>query len=207
MNYGIVFFRRLSGKIPKMPDHFSTYSSLIEALKLIILESKRRVIDEPPDHLFEANQNFFVKAYLISLCTYLEAFLQDLAISHVESAKERIANAQVPHNMVRWSIQRDTKDKDFTFVDFSLPLARTDIESELSGNPGKTIALFKKIGIDLPSSTDFESVKSIIGSVVTKRNRIIHQNDNAADLTLDDISGYADQFLLYMRAIHDLVVG
>lgn len=189
-----------------MPDHYSTYSGLIEALKLIILESKKRVIDDPPDQLFEANQNFFVKAYLISLCTYLEAFLQDLAIAHVESAKERLESAQVPHNLVRWSIQRDTKGKGFTFSNFSLPLARTDIESELSGNPWRTIALFEKIGINLSSSSDFESVKSIIGSVVTKRNRIIHQNDNAADLTLDDISGYADQFLFYMRAIHDLVV-
>jgi hypothetical protein len=189
-----------------MPDHLSTYSSLIEALKLIILESKRRVIADPPDHLFEANQNFFVKAYLISLCTYLEAFLQDLAIAHVERAKERIANAQVPHNMVRWSIQRDTKIKEFKFSDFSLPLVSSDIESELSGNPGKTIALFRKIGIDLASSNDFESVKSIIGSVVDKRNQIIHQNDNAADLTLDDITGYADRFLVYMRAINNLVV-
>lgn len=188
-----------------MPDYFSTYSSLIEKLKVIIIESKQRVISDPPDLLFEGNQNFFVKAYLVSLCTYLEAFLQDVATAHVESAKERIAAAQVPHNMIRWSIQRETKDKDFAFSDFCLPLDRTDIEGELSGNPWKTITLFKKIGIDLSSSTEFESVKSVIGSVVDKRNRIIHQNDNATDLTLDDIAGYADQFLLYMQAIHDLV--
>jgi hypothetical protein len=189
-----------------MHDHFSTYAGLIKSLKLIILESKKRVINDPPDYLFEANQNFFVKAYLVSLCTYLEAFLQDLANAHVESAKERIASAQVPHNLMRWSIQRDTRDRDLVFSDFSLPLARSDIENELSGNPGKTISLFKKIGINLSLSADFESVKPIIGTVVKKRNRIIHQNDNATDLTLDDISGYADQFLLYMRAIHDLVV-
>jgi hypothetical protein len=188
-----------------MPDFFSSYSSLIERLKDIISESKRRVINDPPDPLFQPNQNFFVKAYLISLCTYLEAFLQDVASAHVDSARERIVTAQVPNNMVRWSIQRDAKDRDLFFSDFRLPLDRMDIESELSGNPGKTIALFKKIGIDLASSTDFESVKSVVGSVVDKRNRIIHQNDEATDLTLDDITGYADQFLMYMQAIHSLV--
>ena len=190
-----------------MSDYFSIYSDLIDKLKTIVAESKQRVINDPPDHLFEVNQNFFVKAYLISLCTYLEAFLQDVATAHVECAKARIAAARVPHNMVRWSIHRDTKERDFTFTDFCLPLERSDIESELSGNPWKTIVLFKKIGINLPSDSNFDSIKQVVGSVVEKRNRIVHQNDDAADLSLDDIAGYADQFLAYMQAIHDLVVG
>jgi len=189
-----------------MSDHFTTYSGLIEKLKIIIAESKQRVINDPPDPLFVTNQNFFVKAYLISLCTYLEAFLQDMASAHVDSAKQRIAAAQVPHNIVLWSIHRETKDKDFAFSDFSLPLNRDDIESELSGNPWKTISLFKKIGIDLSSSSDFEDAKSVVGSVVDKRNRIIHQNDSATDLTLDDVSGYAEKFLQYMQAIHNLLM-
>jgi hypothetical protein len=189
-----------------MSNHYAVYSALVVTLKEIAKESKSRAISDPPDDLILSNLNFYAKAYLISLCTYLEAFLQDLAASHVDQARERISVAKIPGNLVRWSIHRETKEKDYAFSDFQLPLTRKDLEDELSGNPGRTIALFKKIGIDLASDPDFQNVKSVVGAVVEKRNSIIHKNDEAADLSLDDIITYADQFLSYMKAINSVVL-
>ena len=189
-----------------MSNFLAVYSHLIETLKQIAKESKRRVISDSPDNLILSNLNFYSKAYLISLCTYLEAYLQDLAASYVDHIKERVTAAKIPCNVVRWSIHRDTKDKDYEFSDFMLPLTRKDLEDEISGNPGRTISLFKKIGIDLASDSDFQNSKSVVGAVVEKRNKIIHKNDEAADLSLDDIVTYADQFLLYMNAVNSVVM-
>jgi|LakMenEpi03Aug12_release.lakeMendotaPanAssembly.Ray.scaffolds.fasta_scaffold189448_1 hypothetical protein len=189
-----------------MSDHLAVYSFLIATLKEIVKESKKRAISDPPDNLILSNLNFYSKAYLISLCTYLEAFLQDLAAAYVDQVSERIAAAKIPGNMVRWSIQRDTKEKEYEFEFFRLPLTREDLEGEISGNPGRTISIFKKIGIDLASDPDFQNTKSVVGAVVEKRNRIIHKNDEAADLSLDDIITFADQFLLYMNAVNAVVI-
>ena len=189
-----------------MSDHLAVYSFLIATLKEIVKESKKRAISDPPDNLILSNLNFYSKAYLISLCTYLEAFLQDLAAAYVDQVSERIAAAKIPGNMVRWSIQRDTKEKEYEFEFFRLPLTREDLEGEISGNPGRTISIFKKIGIDLASDPDFQNTKSVVGAVVEKRNRIIHKNDEAADLSLDDIITFADQFLLYMNAVNVVVI-
>ncbi|WP_138411442.1 hypothetical protein [Stutzerimonas nosocomialis] len=58
---------------------FSKFKKQYDALSEIIHESQRRTVTDEPDQLFVNNLNFFTKAYLINICTYLEAFLQELA--------------------------------------------------------------------------------------------------------------------------------
>lgn len=184
--------------------HYEHYAALIERLKEIISISEHRITQESPDPLLLDNVNFFTKAYLISLCTYLEAFLQDVAFSHISRVQSRLAAARVPHNVVHWAVLANgVKDGSLAFRDFALPLSRKDLADELSGNPGKTIVLFRKIGVDLRSSAMFNGQKDIVGSIVTKRNNIIHHNNSAADVSMKDLRKYADEFLVYMRAIEE----
>ncbi len=185
-----------------MTNYYLPYSALVEQLKEIIEESARRVLADPPDAFLRDNVNFFTKSYLVALCTYLEAFLQDVAVSHTEAVGVRIARAGIPNNIVRWSLSpRVQKEKEYEFVDFELSISRKDVEERLSGNPAKTIALFRSIGVNLRANPDFEMAKSVIGTVVDKRNQIVHHNDNAVDLSLHDVLRYADHFLFYMKAI------
>jgi hypothetical protein len=107
--------------------------------------------------------------------------------------------------LVRWCLARDVKDKDLVFGQLDLGITRRDLSDELSGNPGKTIALFRRIGIDLRTSPQFETCKDAVGSIVAKRNNVIHHNDSAADVSMKDLLSYADQFLVYMRAVDDVV--
>lgn len=186
-------------------SHYAIYEKLVLRLKEVVAISQQRVTAEFPDPLFSENLNFFTKAYLISLCTYLEAFLQDVAWSHVSAVNVRIANAQIPSNVVRWYFAKDVKDKDLAFEALTLDLSRKDVADELSGNPGKTIALFRKIGINLRLSGEFEASKEVVGIIVAKRNNVIHHNDSAADISMRDLLSYADQFLLYMRAVQACV--
>jgi hypothetical protein len=186
---------------------YATYEGLIVRLKEVIRISQRRVTEEPPDLLLIDNLNFFTKAYLISLCTYLEAFLQDIAFAHVNLVQSRVASARIPNNVVHWCLSSDVKEKDQRFADYRLAVTRGDLANELSGNPGKTISLFRNIGVDLRSSQQFQSHKEIVGTVVAKRNSVIHHNDNATDVSMADLLNYADQFLAYMRAIEDVTSG
>jgi len=129
--------------------------------------------------------------------------LQDLAFAYVSLVQARLASAKIPHNVVRWSVSKDFKEKEMRFGDFALSTTRKDLADELSGNPGKTIGLFRHIGIDLQGNEAFKNHKDVIGAVVTKRNNIIHHNDSAADVSMTDLLQYADQFLLYMKAVAD----
>lgn len=179
-------------------DH---YLGLFNSLKEIINKSQMRLVQEPPDLFFVDHSNFLVKSYLICLCSYLEAFLKDMAAEHVNSIKQRIIQANVPHNIVVWSLDTEVKDKDLKFKQFTLPLSKKDIDDELSGNPFRTAKLFCYMGIDLESSDEFKRNKELVNSVVAKRNNIIHHNDAATDTSLGDIFGYIDVFIEYAKAI------
>lgn len=184
---------------------YDEYEQLIEHLKVVIVASRDRVVQNEPDPLFLDNLNFFTKAYLVSLCTSLEAFLQDVAFAYVSLVQQRLASAKVPNNVIRWALSKDVKKDDLRFADFALSTSRKELAEELSGNPGKTIILFRYIGVDLQASGEFITHKDVVGAVVTKRNNIVHHNDCAADVSMADLLNYADQFLLYMRAIRDCV--
>ena len=179
------------------------YVEMYDVLKGIILTSQQRVIDEVPDELFINNINFFVKAYLINICTYLESFLQEIALQYGSKLNQKIALADIPHNYVHWRLStKKYKDGDYSFSSLNLPVESKDISSELSANTYKTIEFFKKLGIDLTSNGDFQQNKGVVNSVVTKRNKIIHHNDNALDVTFPDLLAHIDIFVVYMKAIN-----
>lgn len=180
---------------------YSHYLGLFNSLKEIIDKSKMRLVQEPPDIFFVEHSNFLVKSYLICLCSYLEAFLKDMAFEHVNNIKQRIIQANVPYNIVVWSLDAEIKDKELAYKQFALPLSKKDVDDELSGNPFRTAKLFCYMGIDLESNDEFKRNKELVNAVVAKRNNIIHHNDDATDTSLGDIFGYIDVFIEYAKAI------
>lgn len=187
---------------------FARYYDLYNQLKLIIKSSEGRVINGDIDELFSDNTNFFVKSYLISICTYLEAFLQDIAFEHANFINNRLKHANVPHNYIYWRLFKDeVKAKDLAFkdIDFSIN-KKTDIADKISANPDKTIRLFKYLGIDLVNYPTFNEKKDIISAIVNKRNSIIHHNDNATDISFSDLICHIDVILEYIKFIDDIVL-
>lgn len=185
---------------------YQRYESLYCSLKEIIKTSEDRVRKEEPDELFITNVNFFVKSYLISICTYLEAYLQDVAFMYANELHSRVSNAEIPHNFVHWRIAKEIKDKDLDFKNIDLSVDKKEISDNLSANPFKTIKLFRYLGIDLPSKNGFENNKGLVNSVVTKRNNIVHHNDKAMDISFSDLLLYVEVFLIYMKSIDDSIV-
>lgn len=183
---------------------YEGYRSLFLALKEIITETEQNtIIDE--NEFFNKNVNFFVKSYLITLCTYLESYLTDAATLHCDKINDRLKAACLPHNFLLWRVKKDFKDKELKYGNADLNVAKTEISDGLSGNPYKTIKAFSYLGINLNNSTGFNENKDIINTIVVKRNNIIHHNDNANDISLSDVSGYVDLFIIYMNAIDRMI--
>ncbi|MBE0472187.1 MAG: hypothetical protein IBX55_22105 [Methyloprofundus sp.] len=184
---------------------YEKYYGLLSALRVIIEQSQERVIGDEPDVLFASNINFFVKSYLINICTYLEAYLQDVAFEHASRITERLMQAKIPHNFLYWRLSKDTKEKDWKFENASYKCEKKELSDVISGNPGKTIAAFRSIGVDLISSDSFSQHTDLVGSIVSKRNSIIHHNDDASDISFSDLLENIDVFLEYMQSIKELL--
>lgn len=186
---------------------FEKYRDLLGSLKCIVKTSQDRVISDDSDILFAENVNFFVKSYLISACTYLEAYLQDTAFDLAKKICARANSAQIPHNFLYWQTTKEVKEKELKFTDAIFNLTKQEISDEISANPYKTIKLFRFLGIDLLGEDGFAKNKDFINSVVVKRNNIVHHNDAANDVSFNDIEKYIDVFVDYMFAIQKAAYG
>lgn len=186
---------------------FDRYRKLLESLKCIVRNSKSRVIGDEPDILFAENVNFFVKSYLISTCTYLEAYLQDIAYDLAKAICARANSACIPHNFLYWQTTKEVKEKELKFAEAVFSLSKKDISEEISANPYRTIKLFRFLGIDLSENEEFKKNKDVINAIVIKRNNIVHHNDAANDISFSDIEKYIDVFVDYMLAIKKAAYG
>jgi hypothetical protein len=186
-------------------DLCSQYENLFFTLKEVVNASEKRVIAEEPDELFIDNVNFFVKSYLISICSYLEAYLQDVAFKHSVNISKRVVSAKIPHNFLHWRLKNTLKDKQLNYNDICLPVSKKDISDNISASPYKTLKLFQLLGVDLSKKEVFESSKDLINSIVTKRNNIVHHNDTAADISFGDLIAFIDVIIPYMEAVSDAV--
>lgn len=183
---------------------FENYHSLFISLKEIVKETEQNALHDE-NAFFNKNINFFVKSYLITLCTYLESYLSEAATWHCGILNNKIRAASLPHNFLLWRVKKEFKDKELKYINADLQVDKNEISDNLSGNPYKTIKTFSYLGVNLVSSPDFNSNKDVINTIVTKRNNIIHHNDNANDISLSDIIGYIDLFVIYIEAIDKVV--
>lgn len=117
----------------------------------------------------------------------------------------RLKQAKIPHNFLYGKLVKDVKEKDLDYADASYRYTKKELSDFISGNPFKTIIAFRLIGIDLSSSAKFVEHKSLVGTIVNKRNNIIHHNDEASDISFSDLIIHIDVFLEYMLSIERLL--
>lgn len=183
------------------------YVNLFEKLKAIIKETQDRIIFSEPDPFFVDNLNFFVKSFLISICAYLESYLKEIAFRRIDVINSKLSNISIPRNLVQWELLRhkEIKDNDLKFEYLKISIKKNDLDEHISGNPYRTIALFKKIGMDLNAIDSFVCKKDIVNSIVVKRNNIVHHNSHANDISMADLIIYVDNIIDYMDSITQAV--
>lgn len=190
----------------KVDEIFERYNHLYDNLFDIIELSEDRVLSDSPDELFSDNVNFFVKSYMINICSYLEAYLQDLAYEYAKEINRRLKLARIPHNFIYCKVSRDPKEKDLKFEEASYPSNKKDISDGLSANPYKTLKAYRVLGVDLSAEDGFNENKDLIHAVVNKRNNIVHHNDTAMDVSFSDLSSNIQVFKIYMGAVRNAVL-
>jgi hypothetical protein len=173
-----------------------------ENLKSIVSESSARSIKDPPDSLFYDHQNVFIKSYLVSACSMLEAFIQDLAYSYIDNLQTKINTANLPFNLVAWIVEHEKANLQFKALEANK--SRKDISALISPNYGKTVQAFRRIGINL-SESEISTYKDFISTTVDKRNKIIHNNDDALDMSFSDVVAAIDIFEEYAKCLFKVV--
>ena len=176
-----------------------THNSLLKALISLIKETENRVL-EAEDAYFTDNANYFCKSFLVTACTYLEAYLKGVAAVIITETEERLKANTIASNIVRWSLDKANL-KVIKFERFALNISEKDIDDNISGNVDRTIIFFKKLGIDLDSSPSFFEKQDKIAPVIVKRNNIVHYNDDASDLSLGDVALIIDEISEYIIII------
>jgi hypothetical protein len=170
--------------------HKELYIQQLERLKVIVEEANKRVISEPPDLLIYENANFFTKSFLVIMCAYLESYLKDALMVIIDEVNLRLTTSKLPHNLIRWSFntEKELKENELKFEELKLNIKKKELDDFISGNPFKTKDLFKKFGIELEKNEIFNSQKEQINSIVVKRNKIVHHNDDASDISNKDLT-------------------
>jgi hypothetical protein len=143
------------------------------------------------------------------MCAYLESYLKDALMVIIDETNNKLNQSKLPHNLVRWSlnIEKELKDSDSKFEDFKIPIKKKELDDFISGNPFRTKDLFKKLGINLGSDMLFNSQKERINAIVVKRNKIIHHNDNASDVSNNDLIENIKAIKEYLSNIDKLICG
>lgn len=193
---------------------YDKYISFLNKLSLLVSESEKRVI-KSSDLLFINNVNFFSRSYLINLCTYLEAYLTEIATKLFERHCKCVNQYLVPETFIAaslssWNVKNNVKNI-VVGKEYNLSYSKDDIEkffdaNKISGNINKTFNVFELLGINLNNVIDDTSIKDQIASIVNKRNDIIHRNDDGTDISLLDIISYIDTVKCYMAVIKKAVI-
>lgn len=188
-----------------MTDCAKKYTGLLDTLLKITVTSEKRLLKAESDRFFSENVNFLTKTYLIMLCVYLEAYLKDSFVCYVDYLNEVLKSVKLPQNLLRWSMspKERLKDSACQYGDYTIGITRDDIDSFLSANPYRTQELFKFFGVNWENEDERLSTlyKDVIKQIVTLRNKIIHYNDDASNVSLGDVCTYIVQVKEYLSIL------
>lgn len=184
------------------------YDEKLDRLSDMIGKTERSVIDELAGfELLSENINFFTKSYLISLCAYIELYVKELATAVATDLDNRLRSIAIPSSALLWRI--DSKPKSNSVRDISpflLNVKEKEIDELISGNVFKTRDTFKIFGIDVESDpAKWSGWKDVIQSIVTRRNNIVHHDDQASDLSFGDLREYVEQTRDYFSFLHGCI--
>lgn len=191
------------------------FEQKLKELEITVNQCESILVSDNPIKFISDHANFLTKSFLISFCGHLETYLKDVLEILLIDYNDRIKNESFPHNLIRWSIESKStssskvmsllEEKSKRFENLEIKLKKKDLDSFISGNPHRTKSLFEMFGVDLSKDEYYNSSKEIIQSIITKRNNVLHHNDQASDLTNIDILGYILEINTYAKAIDKII--
>jgi hypothetical protein len=170
------------------------YKTGLSELCSMVTATEREVINSSGhDLLITNNINFFTKSFLISLCAHLEMCIKDIVFAIATDLDERISLASIPSSIIEWRYNQKKKGDSVASQTqrFGIGMTRKEVDDLVSGNVYRTRDALALVGVDLAvDKSTWETWKELIQNIVTRRNSIVHHNDDASDLSLGDIRQY-----------------
>jgi len=175
----------------------------LQELDAMAKAAEHEVINSEAATLLVANNvNFFTKSFLISACAHLEMCIKEIVSKLAEDIDVRLSIASIPSSFIKWRLNPKLK------VDFSgaenliIGMTNKEIDDLVSGNVYKTKEAMAIVGVDLEiNKSEWEHWKELIQNIVTRRNKIVHHNDDASDLSLGDVRAHIQSVIAYIEFI------
>ena len=127
-------------------------------------------------------------------------------MDYINFYNNKLATISIAHNIIKWSISRkkeltEINDNELKFENLKINIKKNELDDFISGSPYRTEKLFKKFGIELQKNSNYQIFRENVISIVEKRNKIIHHNDNASDLSFTDIKTNINTLKSYIEVL------
>lgn len=199
---------------------YKRYIDNLNDLRAFVNDSQKIQIGQKEDSGAEQftveHANFLTKSALVQLCVCLESYLKDLFLELYDEYQRRVDLVKIPKNVILIAskdptskitkvaadnISKDLRKNTDPTQFFKLKENKKGIDDFISGNPYRTKVAFSYMGIDLDKVSSYIQHKDLIQSIVSKRNKVLHYNDQASDLTFPDIIQISTVFEEYVEDI------
>lgn len=174
-------------------------------LETMVQETEYQVIDgEGTAPLIVNNVNFFAKSFLISACAHLEMCVKEIIFEVARDIDERLTIASIPSAIIEWRYNQKKKNEqpNINVNSFSIGMTKKEIDDLVSGNVYRTKDALALIGVELSlDKAAWDAWKESIQAIVTRRNKIVHHNDDASDISLGDIRRFIISIINYIEFI------
>lgn len=185
----------LNAKAETFKDGLRELEAMVKKTELAVIEGANTT------PLVTDNVNFFTKSFLISACAHLEMCIKEIVFELATDIDARLSMAAIPASIVEWRL---TQKKRVETNSGGKPLLRVnmtkkEVDDMVSGNVYRTREALAIVGVELSDNKEqWESWKDSIQAIVTRRNNIIHHNDDASDLSMGDIKVHIQSIINYI---------
>ncbi|PAJ71832.1 hypothetical protein CJF42_24545 [Pseudoalteromonas sp. NBT06-2] len=189
-------------------EQYQINNQLLDDLIELAKETKIKSLDDGCDDFFTENVNFFSKSYMVLMCAYLEAYIKSVSKHYISEISCKINEYKIPSNLLKWSIQKEKfkVDNEKDCLKLNVSISANDIDKNVSANPYTTAPFFIRLGIDLNKNSNYSDLSDLVETIVNKRNSIVHHNDNATDITFDDVILNAAKLKDYIKLVDEEII-
>ena len=172
----------------------------------MVAAAEKEVLGNAGAHpLIADNVNFFTKSFLISACAHLEMCVKELIFVVASDIDARLSIASVPSSTIEWRFSQKKKQDPLTVTTMvSIGMTKKEIDDLVSGNVFRTKDALAIVGVNLANDKAiWDSWKDLVQAIITRRNNIVHHNDDASDISLGDVRDFISTMIKYIDFIVD----
>lgn len=185
----------LSAKAGTFKDGLRELEAMVRQTELAVLGHAETT------PLITNNVNFYTKSFLISACAHLEMCIKEIVFEIAEDIDARLSSAAIPSSLIEWRLSQKRKADSSSPSSklLSVKMTKKEVDDLVSGNVYRTKEALALVGIELAADkAQWESWKDSIQAIVTRRNNVVHHNDDASDLSLGDIRICIESIISYI---------